>query len=106
MTGGYGNMARFEILAYTRSSKAVFTRSDTKQPSQLQGVSNRTKHDLSDSFSECGKEPNSLPPVNQHNTFSTAKGWSLFQLPEWSLFRLPQTSGTGHGLPCAARALL
>ena len=33
-----------------------------------------------------------MSPVDQRCTFSTAKVWSLFQLPEWSLFRLPQTA--------------
>jgi len=91
MTERYEDLARFEIGPYTRSSKAVFRKTDTKPPFQPKELSNRPEHDLSDNYALCGKETPSLPPVTQHNTFSTANGWSLFQLPEWSLFRLPQT---------------
>jgi len=93
MTERYEDLARFEIGPYTRSSKAVFRKTDTKPPFQPKELSNRPEHDLSDNYALCGKETPSLPPVTQHNTFSTANGWSLFQLPEWSLFRLPQTGG-------------
>jgi len=92
MTERYEDLARFEIGPYTRSSKAVFRKTDTKPPFQPKELSNRPEHDLSDNYALCGKETPSLPPVTQHNTFSTANGWSLFQLPEWSLFRLPQTA--------------
>ena len=91
MTGGYEDMACFEIVVHTRSSKVDSPTSDTKSPDSQQRASNRTERFRSEGFTAGGKGPYSLSPVNQHYTFSTAKGWSLFRLPGWSLFRLPQT---------------
>ena len=49
-------------------------------------VSNRRELAWSEALSEPGQDACSLSLVNQHDTFSNAKGWSLFQLPQTQFF--------------------